>query len=154
MRVNLAHLKPEGSRFTGGLELGTLDFAADDPLFAETGKIHFDIVAQAVSDSLLVRGRVWTTLRAFCVRCRETFEQEARDNEFFADFQLEAEVEEVDLTPEMREAILLALPSHPVCRESCRGLCPACGADRNRQACDCSPEPDVRWTALDKLKDL
>ena len=46
----------------------------------------------------------------------------------------------------------LALPMKPLCREDCRGLCPACGGNRNLVACACaSPAPDPRLAALRDL---
>lgn len=47
------------------------------------------------------------------------------------------EGKEIDLTPLVHEQVLLALPTRPLCREECRGLCPGCGADLNTEACRC-----------------
>jgi uncharacterized protein len=52
--------------------------------------------------------------------------------------------EEINLTPLMHEQAILALPTRPLCAESCRGLCPRCGANLNASACGCPaivPEP-------------
>ena len=38
---------------------------------------------------------------------------------------------------EIREAVLLGLPMRPLCKESCAGLCPRCGEDRNKGPCRC-----------------
>jgi uncharacterized protein len=58
----------------------------------------------------------------------------------------------VDITDPVREAILLELPLKPLCRETCRGLCPYCGINRNEQQCNCTMETtDPRW---DGLRDL
>ena len=111
------------------------------------------------------RGRV----AGQCARCLETFEfthaprfavilvpREGKwANEDLAD---EDEVgfydgEEVDLTPQIRDRLLLSLPTLPLCRESCRGLCPSCGADLNQQACQCvAPAADPRLAILRGLK--
>jgi len=57
--------------------------------------------------------------------------------------------EKLDLAELAAEQILLALPVRVVCDESCAGLCPRCGANRNRDgACTCEPEVDPRWHAL------
>lgn len=49
----------------------------------------------------------------------------------------------------VREQVLLALPGRVLCREDCKGLCPHCGADRNRNPCSCDERPiDQRWNAL------
>src|SRR5688500_17431167 len=61
--------------------------------------------------------------------------------------------EEVDLAPLLREQIILAVPFAPLCSESCRGLCPVCGIDRNTGSCTCdTAPPDARWSALKNLK--
>lgn len=46
--------------------------------------------------------------------------------------------EEINLAPLIREQVMLALPTRPLCEESCRGLCGGCGADLNHEACLCS----------------
>src|SRR5512133_4179165 len=59
----------------------------------------------------------------------------------------------VDLDPIVGEQIALALPSYPVCNESCKGLCPACGANLNERDCGCDRHvPDPRWAGLKNLK--
>ncbi len=59
----------------------------------------------------------------------------------------------IDLDPILREQILLSLPAYPVCQESCKGLCPACGQNLNERECGCDRRvPDPRWAGLEKLK--
>jgi uncharacterized protein len=61
--------------------------------------------------------------------------------------------EEVDLTPLIREQMLLALPTRPLCREDCRGLCAQCGANLNERECGCRVEAaDSRLAVLRSLK--
>ena len=60
---------------------------------------------------------------------------------------------EVPVRPIVEERIQMAVPMKPLCREDCAGLCPTCGADRNRGDCGCRTETtDPRWEALSKLK--
>jgi uncharacterized protein len=53
----------------------------------------------------------------------------------------------------LREQMLLALPMRAVCSEECKGLCPQCGTNLNAGPCSCGPPADLRWQALDGLKD-
>ena len=47
------------------------------------------------------------------------------------------------------EQLLLWLPMQCVCDEGCKGICPSCGANRNKTSCDCHQKPaDERWAAL------
>jgi uncharacterized protein len=62
---------------------------------------------------------------------------------------------EIVLDDELRDEILLAIPLQVVCAETCRGLCPVCGGNRNVTPCTCEDERravDPRLAALGKLK--
>jgi uncharacterized protein len=59
----------------------------------------------------------------------------------------------IDAVSLAKEEIYLTIPMKPVCDESCRGICPSCGADRNRETCACTEAPgDARWAALAEMK--
>jgi uncharacterized protein len=61
--------------------------------------------------------------------------------------------ETIDLGEVVREQLYLALPMKPLCREDCKGLCPVCGANRNRETCACQNEwVDPRMAALAEWK--
>lgn len=61
--------------------------------------------------------------------------------------------DEIDLAPLIAEQVMLALPTRPLCAEDCRGLCIACGANFNRETCDCSTETgDPRMAIFRTLK--
>jgi len=47
----------------------------------------------------------------------------------------------IDVGPEIRDELLLALPMGPLCREDCAGICPTCGANRNLTPCHCAQHP-------------
>lgn len=56
----------------------------------------------------------------------------------------------IDVTPLLREQILLELPLKPLCRESCAGICPSCGLDQNEHP-HRHAEADERWSRLRQL---
>jgi uncharacterized protein len=58
----------------------------------------------------------------------------------------------MDLTEPVRQALLVALPMRPLCREDCKGLCVVCGANLNYVDCGHrQEEADKRWDALRAL---
>ena len=44
---------------------------------------------------------------------------------------------QIDLLPALREDLILAAPPHPLCQESCAGLCQVCGTNLNEGVCGC-----------------
>jgi uncharacterized protein len=119
-----------------------------------------------------VRGHLKVTMETACGRCLETVAvpidsdfdlyyspprpagHPAEEVELHAG---EAEIGFYDgnglqLDDILREYVLLSLPMHPVCSESCQGICPVCGQNRNLCACGCEVKPvDDRWAALKNL---
>jgi len=59
----------------------------------------------------------------------------------------------VDLTPLLREELILVTPVAPLCRPDCAGLCPECGEDLNLRPHTHEEQIDQRWTALQGLRD-
>lgn len=54
----------------------------------------------------------------------------------------------LDLEPTVRDAVVLALPLAPLCREDCLGLCPQCGARLADDPGHAHDTTDSRWAAL------
>ena len=62
---------------------------------------------------------------------------------------------EIFIDDEVRDEILLAIPLQTLCTESCRGLCPVCGGNRNQIPCECEAQQKMaasKLAALGKLK--
>jgi uncharacterized protein len=125
--------------------------------------VTFDGMVESVVEGLLVTGTVTATARLQCVRClRDRFEDLTVEvRELFALSPREAEEEGYAVLPDhrlpldtmVRDAIVLAFPSAPLCREDCAGLCPVCGTDRNQADCGHRrPVTDPRWEALSALR--
>ncbi|QRX97253.1 DUF177 domain-containing protein [Streptomyces sp. A1-5] len=133
--------------------------------------IELDLRLEAVMDGVLVTGTARATVKGECVRCLEPLERvlEADFQELFAypdaDVRTaesgdDAEDEEdtfyieddlFDLEPVLRDAVVLALPLQPVCREDCPGLCSDCGARLADDPDHHHDAVDMRWAALQEL---
>ena len=108
-------------------------------------------------------GRVRTLVEVACRRCLATVTLEIddtvrllftedEDNDDPAAVVIPRHAAELELGEMVREALVLATPEYPVCRDDCQGICPRCGADRNQGSCGCPPERDARWDALAALR--
>ena len=165
------------------LELRTVRFAVDVPAgeieylnqLQQATPLHAEGSAELVSNTLgeiRIRGVLSVTMAAPCDRCLEaaTFPVEKRfDLDYHPADEItgggEDEIEEVetevayyegdrlDLNEVLREVVLLALPMQLVCSETCKGICPSCGLNRNQQSCDCQERTvDDRWNQLRNLR--
>ncbi len=150
MKINIHHVPEEGRHIDGEDPACILDIEDHEWSFPEA--IRYSLDATLLSDALLVTGRVWTCATVRCSRCLREFSQRLEVRQFLAHRPLTND-DIVDLTPEIRESILLEIPQKPLCAEDCKGLCPVCGVDRNKQSCNCAQSTvDLRWAGLDKLK--
>jgi uncharacterized protein len=107
-----------------------------------------------VSGRVVLRGKVGTPLALQCGRCAEFFSTWIADSDFLRDYPLREGQQELDVTEDLREAVLLHMPTYPICGDACRGLCPRCGRNLNEGPCACPPEerpPSDVWRTLDDV---
>jgi uncharacterized metal-binding protein YceD (DUF177 family) len=86
-----------------------------------------------------------------CRRCLEPVETTLELDEPF-EVPVPPNIESVDLLPVVLRLVLSAHEPNVVCREDCRGLCPACGINLNRRPDHaCEPDESGRTTLRDFL---
>jgi len=170
MKLSLSQVPPGGC---------AIAFTADPQLLGDagegvrvTGPIAVSGHADPEASGLRVRGMVEARLKLVCSRCLEPFPFPARSRLHVTytpvvptedEVELDArelavchlEGDTVDLGELVHEQVVLAVPMAPVCDAGCKGLCPSCGANRNREACGCeAPAADPRFAVLRKLKSM
>ncbi|MFF8608163.1 YceD family protein [Streptomyces sp. NPDC015346] len=140
----------------------------------EGAPVEIDLRLESVMEGVLVTGTARASAEGECVRCLEPVELEL-DVDFQEMFSYpdsddrgrskaaaddEAEDDEdmipledgmFDLEPVLRDAVVLALPMQPVCREDCAGLCSECGINLNDHPDHHHDAVDMRWAALQGL---
>ena len=155
--VNLRHLEEHDVMLRGELSVAELDLDTCDEMIRVTRPLRHEIEVQLLDDSLLVHGWLKFTLECRCVRCLKSFECELELNPWTCHLPLEGE-ERVpvandcaDLTPYVREDMLLELPQHPLCKPDCRGLERIKAGKAQNIGRQDELIPSV-WSELDKLK--
>lgn len=144
----------EGKDYEGEVDSELLALEKD-ALSEAASPIRYDLHAQYVSHELIVTGTVGADIRFSCSRCADKFAVRLEDHSFFCEKEVLDVHQTVDLTDEVRETIILAFPNYPLCGDSCRGLCPRCGVNLNRESCRCKPAEAGQWSAfsgLDKIE--
>ncbi len=159
LNFNVRHLEKRDVHLEDEASAAELDLVGIDELIEVVEPIQYDITVERLGDNILAQGRLHCTLACRCARCLKAFRQELDLRHWAVDLPLEGEDKVlitndcVDLTPYVREDILLAFPQHPLCEPECRGLL---GAAHSLQQPD-SVETQARevssaWAELNKLK--
>jgi uncharacterized protein len=145
----------------------------------EEGILRKDVCIQGslskVGWEVILKGSISTEMEMICSRCLEPLNYEVRskvssryvpgqeagrqdtDVELHAsDIEMEYYSDDrIDLTQAVYDQMILSLPLVQLCREDCKGVCPHCGVNRNKESCQCSDKGsiDPRLAVLKTLKD-
>ncbi len=144
--VNLRHLAAHSARLRGELSVAELDIDTRDEVIQLSRPLEYDVEAQKLEGGLLVEGHLRLILDCQCVRCLKRFQYPLELKEWIGHVPLEGEERAavvndcVDLTPYVREDILLEFPRHPLCNPKCRGLSAMSVDERNRAGISGKPE--------------
>jgi DUF177 domain-containing protein len=135
-----------------GLDLGRVE-----PL------LGFDLRLDSLVEGVLVSGQVRGAYSFECIRCVRPFSEPfsvevsevlAYEGHEGAEEGYQITADHAHLEPLVRDAVLLAMPLHPLCRPDCKGLCPVCGSDLNSVDCGHKVErTDLRWEPLAQLRE-
>lgn len=135
-----------------------------DSVIPDNAEVSCDVELQSFPGGVMVKGAVTGPWRGACRRCTGPVHGELviAVRERFVDREVLAAggdeeaypiiEDRLDLEPLVHDAVVLELPTAPLCADDCRGLCPWCGADLNHEECGCVPPIDPRWASLDVLR--
>jgi uncharacterized protein len=159
LKVNLCHLEEDSVRLEGELSAEELDIETRDEVIVLTQPLTYNLEVQKFEGGLLVQGALQLPLDCQCVRCLKPFTRllELPDYRLHVPLQGEDAApvanDLVDLTPAIREDILLEFPQHPLCDPECWGLLPKTEGGPGKT--NSSEEPELSssaWAELNKLK--
>jgi uncharacterized protein len=170
--LDLSLMREARDRVDRTIEPSALPVGPDDGFRVQAPvRLAFDITKDGAQFHLV--GRVESTLALSCGRCLEDIalpvdlpfdllylphaenvgegEVEIEDDDTTTAYYRD---EQIDLGQLALEQFYLAAPMKPLCRESCRGLCPECGTNLNTGSCSCVREwVDPRLEGLRGLLD-
>lgn len=155
--ANLRHLEKKDITLRGELPAEELEIDTRDEMIRLVKPLRHQIEIQRLDNALLARGKLVLPLACQCVRCLKPFEYRLELVDWTCHIPLVGEEKApiqgdcVDLTPFLREDILLELPQHPLCKADCGGLKKPKVGKVKKTSPGATPETSA-WTALDKLK--
>jgi uncharacterized protein len=159
VNVNLRHVEAHNIELAGQVPVGELDIETRDEVIRLAEPLHYELEVQKLEDGLLVQGRLSLKLNCECVRCLKPFRHELKLDHWTCHIPLQGEEavkvtnDCVDLTPYLREDILLEFPQHPVCDAGCVGLPDRVTGKSKKTSSTGKPgEDSSAWSELNKLK--
>lgn len=152
MILPVSKLSETGVLVEGDIPIEVLDWPnSQDGIIHPASPLHYKLEAKRFGTELLVQGSVDARFAGICCRCGGPLDRRYDETVVYSQ-ELTPEMTEVDLTSELRDAILLALPNNPVCSDVCAGLCPRCGKRLADGPCSCSETQEkTPWDVLDNL---
>ncbi|HUB86677.1 MAG TPA: YceD family protein [Verrucomicrobiae bacterium] len=153
LSVNLRHLEKREIHLRGESPAAKLDFDLQDDMIRAEKPLRYDLHVEKLQQAILVQGKLETVLDCQCVRCLKPFQQKIELPHWALHLLLEGEDKVpvdndcVDLTPFVREDMLLEFPRHPLCKPDCEGLKKISPKTKARG----EPETSA-WAELNKLK--
>ena len=157
LTINLRHLERHDLHLRGELLIEDLDLAGIDELIQLPTPLQYDLRIERPGNDILVRGSLFVALDCQCVRCLKPIKNSIRLDPWMCDIPLVGEDQVhvdndcVDLTPFVREDILLAFPQHPLCDKECVGLPQASQFGQPIKPSESGPGSSA-WAELNKLK--
>jgi uncharacterized protein len=156
---NIRHLELGDLRLKGELPAAELDLEHVDDLIRIAGPVEYDLEVSRQEQGFLLQGHLRLNLVCECARCLQPFDWPLELADWSCLLPTEGEDKVlirndcVDLTPYLREDIVLALPQHPLCKPECSGLRPKPSSGVHSHV-GVNPGEQARsaWAELNKLK--
>ena len=146
MKVHLKQIPAEGIHLEGK-EKGDI-FELEDDQVRPIGTVEYSLDIGMSGSSLFATGEIGADFELVCVSCLKRFVYPVHIRNFAAQIELSG-TELVDLTPWLREDILLALPVHPHCDWDRKTKCVGPRLKYLEEVED--PKGPNAWDALDHL---
>jgi uncharacterized protein len=157
LKLNIRHLEERSLALKGDLAVSALNLDTLDELIHVENPLAYDLEVQELEDAVLAHGTLKLALRCECARCLKPFKYDLLLDNWACHLPLKGDDkvqmvnDSIDLTPYIREDIVLSLPQHPLCEPECKGLQSplknlALGGLEKEQL------PSSAWAELNKLK--
>lgn len=158
LQINLRHIEEHELHLVGEIPAAELQLETLDELIQARRPLLYDLAVQKTGHSILARGKIEITLDCACARCLKPFERHVCLEDWTAHLPLEgaekAQIKDdlVDLTPFVREDILLEFPQRPLCGADCPGLAGRSESAGQKPDHQGPAENSPAWSKLNKLQ--
>ena len=150
MIIDIPKLSPEGTQLAGEIP-GEILGLEEDKFAHSDGPIQYDVFAYIVSHELIVKGVLKAPVALLCGRCAEFYSTFLVVSSFLRAYPISEGVEKVDLTDDIREDIIVEIPSYPACPYKGGGVCTFSGVNLDEMKLNEQLPSDGPFGILDKF---
>jgi uncharacterized protein len=162
MKIRISGL--DNGTYTYDFEGKIDDTDLEEPFY---DKYRTEVVLTKFDDQMILEASTISDARFTCDRCGVDYQRNVEskykmvymftnvvDSKQEADITyLSHDTININITDDIRDYLILAVPMKKLCKEDCKGLCYKCGTDLNKGSCNCTKdETDDRWNKLLELK--
>jgi len=153
--INLRHLEENNVRLEDEMSPEEMDVDTMDELIRVAEPLYYKLEAVRMEGGVLVQGSFTLTLDCRSARCLKDFQYPLKLSNWVCHLALTGEEPAkivndcVDLTPYVRDDIVLAFPQRPLCDPECKGLVSIVKQSSKTPEPETAPNP---WTELNKLE--
>lgn len=157
MKIRIAGLRTGRNEIEEKID--PTELGLDPSIFKDTAFVQ--VIAEKNGGRVTLSVETTTEGLFLCDRCGEEYHRRVSGNyelvyiqrdEPFPDEQPGDDLrsyspyqEYIDVSPEIRDELLISLPMKNLCSEECKGLCARCGANLNNESCHCVTKSDGNY---------
>ena len=134
MKIKIKDIPTQGLELSQDIEPVTIGLEDSDCKCLAPLKVKGQVTK--VEKTVLAHFEVESRFLFTCSRCLEAFEH-TTSRELDFDYEGDDPMKTIDLGDDIRQEVIMDLPIKILCREDCRGICPACGVNLNFEKCKC-----------------
>jgi uncharacterized protein len=133
MQIKTYEIPETGMTLDEQLNPDGLELQTEDLKFTQPVSVKADLIRER--DAIVVHVTAQGPMELVCRRCLKRYKQDF-SNSFDLGYSA-ASTKVLELTPDIRQEIMLHYPAQFLCQENCKGLCAGCGVNLNQEDCRC-----------------
>ncbi|NCS90411.1 MAG: DUF177 domain-containing protein [Ignavibacteria bacterium] len=131
-----------------------------------TGNIKADVELSKAPSQIILKVNLSVMAKFVCDRCALDFMpiltnsykmvylygSPPEENDSLNLVYIHTDTDRINISSDVRDYAILAIPMKKLCKEDCKGLCYKCGQNLNERECGCTQSVDIRWQPLLEIK--
>jgi uncharacterized protein len=134
MQVAIANIDNKGIELEETVDVSCWNLNSFDLQFNKDMYLRAHFIR--AGSEIVVKAHTENKCLITCSRCLQEIEQD-QINDFILSYDSQQIDSSLNIDADLRQELLLNFPMKLLCRTDCRGICPGCGVNLNKESCQC-----------------